>query len=318
MSFEAETLEHYITLFDSGFTPQGLALHASLRRHAGEFTLWVLCMDEKAKASLDRLNEPTIRTVALAEVETPELLAVKPGRSRAEYCWTLTPFTPDIVFSRSPDARRATYIDADVYLMKSPAPIFEEFERSGKAVLITDHAYDPEYDQSASSGQFCVQFITFQRDVSRPVLSWWQDKCIEWCFARIEDGKFGDQRYLDEWPTRFGSLVHILQQLDVMLAPWNARRFPYSGAIAWHFHGLRLLPNDKVLLHSYYVVPACVDRYVYEPYVGQLKKSLDLLGEKVIQAGGPKAVYRLKRVVRNVLRALRNVGPNSIIGRLPQ
>src|ERR1700730_2189583 len=110
-----------------------------MRRYAGTFTLWVLCMDDEVKAKLDSLGISTIRTVGLGEVETAALLAVKPTRNRAEYCWTMTPFTPTMVFDRDPQAQRVTYIDADMYLLKSPRPIFEEFEGSGKAVLITDH-----------------------------------------------------------------------------------------------------------------------------------------------------------------------------------
>ena len=110
-------MEHYITLFDSFFLPQGLALHASMTRHAGPFKLWVLCMDEEAQAFLDNLGESTIRTIRLADVETSELLEVKPGRDRAEYSWTLTPFTPKLVFDSDPDAKRVTYIDADMFLL---------------------------------------------------------------------------------------------------------------------------------------------------------------------------------------------------------
>jgi hypothetical protein len=34
-------MEHYVTLFDSLFLPQGLALHMSMERHAGVYTLWI-------------------------------------------------------------------------------------------------------------------------------------------------------------------------------------------------------------------------------------------------------------------------------------
>ncbi|MEJ1963921.1 MAG: glycosyl transferase [Gammaproteobacteria bacterium] len=298
-------MEHYVTLFDSVFLPQGLALHESLTRHGGAFTLWVLCMDERAKVVLDALNKPNIRTIALADVETPELLAVKPGRSRAEYCWTLTPFTPTIVFLRDSAVKRVTYVDADVFILRSPGPVFDEFEASGKAVLITDHAYDPEYDQSAASGQYCVQFVTFVRDLSEPVRKWWQDRCIEWCFNRIEDGKCGDQKYLDVWPEQFGPLVHVLQRLNSFLAPWNARRFPYSHAIAWHFHGLRLLKGNKVLLHGPpYVVPEVVLDMIYGPYVAALQRGLDVIGEPIVQG---RATSSSVALLKKSLRALRRV-----------
>jgi hypothetical protein len=313
-------LEHYITLFDSGFLPQGLALHASLKRHAGPFTLWVLCMDEKAREVLEKLGEPTIRTVALADVETPELLAVKPGRSRVEYCWTMTPFTPKIVFDRDQTAQRATYVDADLFLLKSPAPIFEEFELSGKAVLITDHAYDPELDVSVVSGQYCVQFMTFVRDACEPVRSWWADRCVEWCFHKEEDGKLGDQKYLDDWPQRFGGLVHVLAQLDVLLAPWNARRFPYSRAIAWHFHGLRLLAGRRVLLHGVVPIPRVVHRAVYGPYIEELGRSLNRLGHEVVQKDRTErtSLFMLKAIVRSFLNHLRELRDTFPIRNLPR
>src|SRR5262249_45390286 len=129
-------MEHYVTLFDNLFLPQGLALYRSLERHAGSFTLWVLCLDGKTEQTLRSMQLPHMELIALSDVETRELIEVKPGRSRAEYCWTLTPFSPRFVFSRKPDAVRVTYLDADVWLCRSPAPVFAEFEKSGKAVLI--------------------------------------------------------------------------------------------------------------------------------------------------------------------------------------
>jgi hypothetical protein len=312
-------VEHYVTLFDSAFLPQGLALHASLERNAGPFTLWVLCMDHRAKTILDSLNIGTIKTIALADIETPALLAVKPGRSVAEYCWTLTPFTPKLVFDQDSRVRRVTYVDADTFFLKSPQPIFDEFEGSGKSVLITDHGYAPEYDNSAAGGQYCVQFMTFVRDASEPVRSWWQDRCIEWCFNRAEDGKLGDQKYLDDWPTRFPTMVHVLKQLDLMLAPWNSMRFPYSRAIIWHFHGLRLLSRGRVLLHKGYAVPEVVDRFIYLPYIAQLQKALQLLGLPIRQAAyAPNPVAWMKTFVKRVFHLYREIGGRVVILRLPK
>ena len=114
-------MNHYVTLFDSNFLPQGLALHESLVRHSGPFTLWVLCMDDKAKRILDRLTKPEIRSVAVSEIETPQLLTIKQQRSRVEYCWTLTPMTPKIVFDRDPSVERVTYLDADMFFVLRPA-----------------------------------------------------------------------------------------------------------------------------------------------------------------------------------------------------
>lgn len=298
-------MEHFVTLFDSAFIPQGLALHASLERHAKPYTLWILCMDKRSEEILASLSPPNVHLVALADIETPRLLAVKPERSRAEYCWTLTPFTPAMVFERS-DATRVTYIDADLYFLKSPAPLFQEFEASGKAVMLTEHAYDAEYDLSATSGIYCVQFMSFQRGTSAPAMTWWQDRCVDWCYARFEDGKFGDQKYLDDWPTRFPELVHVLKQRDALLAPWNARRFPYSSAIAWHFHGLRILKGESVLLYSNYRIPKISQQQVYGPYLHDLRRAIRLSGVQIAQTKVRRRPFLTLSLLKHFLKAWRN------------
>src|SRR5580700_1649533 len=112
--------EHFVTLFDDSFLPIGLALYESLVAHAGPFRLWVVAIDDAVENHLSQLALPDLTVIPLRTLETPELLAVKPGRTRAEYCWTLTPFTAQAVFDRDPTARRATYVDADVFFSADP------------------------------------------------------------------------------------------------------------------------------------------------------------------------------------------------------
>src|SRR4051812_34843747 len=151
----AKPVEHFVTLFDSNFLPSALAMHASLLRHAGSFRLWILCMDEQVEKQLTTLDLTGVSLIPLREFETPELLAVKPTRGRGEYCWTSTPFTFTAVFARDPTAERVTYLDADLFFLRPPAILLEEFTASGKDVFITEHAYAPEYDHTRKSGRFC-------------------------------------------------------------------------------------------------------------------------------------------------------------------
>jgi len=264
-------MEHYVTLFDSVFLPQGLALHESLESHSGEFTLWVLCMDLEVYKVLSEMKPNNMRLIKLDDVITPELQQVKVGRTRAEFCWTCTPFAPRFVFEIDPAVRRVTYLDADLWFIKNPSIIFNEFEVSGKQVLITHHGYTPEYDNSTAVGHFCVQFMTFLRDGSEGVRKWWEDRCIEWCYAFPEDGKLGDQKYLDDWPQRFSDEVHVLQHKEWTLAPWNAMRFPYGDAVLYHFHGLRLMNKDKVSIGGYILPPVLIQN-IYRPYLISLKR----------------------------------------------
>lgn len=279
MPLQGKSIEHFVTLFDSRFLLLGLALHASLQKVAPNFHLWVICIDELVEQQINKLNLDHVSTIPLLSIETDELLAVKPTRTVGEYCWTLTPFAPQSVFNLAPDAERVTYLDSDLFFFFSPEIIFHEFELSKKHVLITEHAYAPELDRTAQSGRFCVQFMTFRRtQESFDVMKWWQDRCIEWCFDRNEDGKFGDQKYLDQWPALFPNEVHILSQVDKTLAPWNVDYFLAKNPIElmpvfYHFQSFRIV-SDK-LARLYVGVAISEDAYRF------YKSYLITIGEKI-------------------------------------
>ena len=247
-----------------------------MKQHLESFRLFVICVDEAARNKLLPWQGEDLHLLLLSEHETPELLAIKPTRTRGEYCWTLTPFSFEFVFNTYPDVDTLTYLDADLFFLTSDDAIRQEFDASNKGALITLHAFAPDYDQSATSGKFCVQYLAFHRIKGRNVRRDWQIKCLEWCFNRAENGRFGDQKYLDEWPVRFKDQVHILSALNAILAPWNAIRFPYSEAAIWHFHGLRLVEIDgrpQVQMDSAYNIPDMTIKHVYEPYVARLAQS---------------------------------------------
>src|SRR5262249_28408048 len=82
-------------------------------------------------------------------------------------------------------------------------------------------------------------------------LRWWRQRCLEWCYDRLEDGKFADQKYLDDWPSRFPGVV-VLRHKGANLAPWNVARYKirrHKGTvlidsdplICYHFHSLKIV-----------------------------------------------------------------------------
>ncbi len=270
---------NFVTIFNFSYILSGLALHNSMLRVMSNFTLWIVCYDEKTYEVLSRLKLRNMKLIKLAEVENSSLLKVKSERNIAEYCWTLTPFLPDFVFSKDSSVSQVTYIDADLWFRKDPVDIFEEFSKSKKNVLITDHGYSPEYDYSSVSGKYCVQFMVFKKNLSQHVLKWWQSKCIDWCFAYPDNGRFGDQKYLDNWTNIFNSDVHVLSNFNLTMAPWNANSYNYINSVFWHFHGLKILsckPKLKVYVGSYHI-PKLILNKVYLKYLDDLCYGLNLL-----------------------------------------
>lgn len=270
-------MEHYVTIFDRLFIPQGLALHMSMERHLSHYKLWILCADDETYTVLSKLTLTNVSLLQLSQLESDDLRRVKSSRSKVEYYWTVTPFAPRYVFDADANVNRVTYLDADLWFLQCPDPIFQELDACKKGVLITDHGYAPENDQSQSSGQYCVQFLTFHRDKGEKVRKSWEAKCLEWCHARHEDGKFGDQKYLEDWPKQFPDQTHVLTKQKYALAPWNVTRFSYSNAIFYHFHSYRY--GKYVQYSQHYRMPKVIVNTLYKRYDADIFQAIKTLKE---------------------------------------
>jgi hypothetical protein len=271
----AKQPEHFVTLFDSHYLPMGLSLYRSLEEHAQPFHLWILAMDDACAEALAKIKLPAASVIRLPELETDALQLVKPQRSVGEYCWTLTPFLPSHVLHRRPELERVTYVDADLFFFQSPQLLLEEFVGTGKDVLITEHAFAPEHAGYMRYGRFCVQFMTFRNtEAAGRVLRWWQARCLEWCYAREEEGKFGDQKYLDDWPQRFSAEVHVLSQTERTVAPWNVAHLSNTASplrpVFYHFHSLKIVSSKRVVPYYMYYIGR-KNRWIYDKYLETMK-----------------------------------------------
>jgi hypothetical protein len=270
--------ENFVTYFDSNYLIQGICLYFSLERHIDNFTLWVVCVDEKAYETLSKLNFRSIKLIRLSDVETEELLIAKSNRSIGEYCWTITPYVPDFVFKIDENINRVTYLDADLWFRKSPLIIIRDFLDSEKGILITDHSFSYQHDYSNKAGQYCVQFITFKKNNAVHIRRRWQRQCVDWCYNKYDNGKFGDQKYLDEWPVLYPNDIHVMSNKEWALAPWNITRFPYGNSVFYHFHQLKII-NKNFCYFGNYELPNNIRQEIYMSYVNDIKMAFELLDE---------------------------------------
>jgi hypothetical protein len=287
---------NFCTLFDSNYLTRGLALNESLASSCAAYHLYVVAFDDNCYQYLQKANLPNLTPIALKDFEDKDLLRVKPSRSIAEYCWTCTP-SIILYCIETYQLASCTYIDADMIFYDDPAILFQEMNHA--SVIITPHRYSRDYDQSKSHGIYCVEFMYFKNDVhGLTALRWWRDRCIEWCYAYLEDGKFGDQKYLDDWPTRFEG-VHVLQHPGGGLAPWNIQQYPLSvkngkiilldpgkqqsyPLVFFHFHGLKFYTDKKVSCSgSLYELNKNEKGLIYLPYI----RKLLLLEKKLYELG---------------------------------
>jgi hypothetical protein len=277
-------MQHYCTLFNTSYLSRAMVMYDSLVKTGAKFHLYIFAFDD---AVFEFFKGPgkkdNITVISLEEFQDEDLLDIKAGRTPVEYCWTCTPSTVLYCLEKF-KLLSCTYIDADLFFYSDPLVLLEEM--GDKSVMITEHRFTQEYEKGAENGIYCVQFVNFKNDENGlKVLKWWRNSCIEWCYARAEDGKFGDQKYLDDWMFRFEG-IHVLKHLGGGVAPWNVQQYSFShlGAslygvetssankfpvIFFHFHALKLYTDDTVSISNYRTSGNAFELF-YAPYVQSL------------------------------------------------
>lgn len=294
----ADSRSAFVTTFDKNYAARGLSLIASMDRLKLDYSLLVVALDSYVERLFELIEAPRVRVIPLADVENASLLRVKNTRSRTEYYWTLTPFVIDLALRHHSIDSVATYLDADTWFLSSPARLLASFKQSTADVLITEHGYHAAFDQSKTSGRFCVQFLAARGGSSDDIINRWKAQCLEWCFAEPLDGRIGDQGYLTEWPELYGSRASIVTPASAFQGPWNALRFPFSEAVAYHFHGLKRIGKGQIGLGAYPIPKPHRDE-VYRHYGDDLDNS-----EALIRSVGLKVFGRARK--RELIRDFRS------------
>jgi hypothetical protein len=266
----------FVTVLDSVYLPQALSLHRSLERYATDWRLAIVCCDEYSYSILSEIALSSSEIVRVERILTDSHISVRASRSQVEFIWTLTPRAIQWGKETYPHASAVTYIDADLYPICEVDPFFGELNDSGKATLLTPHAFSPTLDFSSVTGKFCVQFQSFAEGLGSSLLAEWNAQCLRWCGSTPEPGRFGDQKYLDDWLQNHPEDVGTVTHPEWFLAPWNVERFPWSEAMFYHFHALRITGRTRVSLGNYRI-PRAVMENVYGPYLLELRKSCDEL-----------------------------------------
>lgn len=236
-------MKHYATYFDRGYLAQGVALWRSLAHHDPEAELTVLALDDETAAVLRVIGGTRLRVLSLGELlaADPALAAAQAERTRSEFIFALTPCLVRHLFSTRPEVGQWMYLDADLFFFATPAPIWAEL--AGGSVLVVPHRYPAWQDDAVRYGRFNVGVVAWTSSaVARECVDWWRERCLESTALAGDGARFGDQKYLDEWPRRFAGLVES-KHAGVNVAPWNwaRHRFELAAGGAVRVDGLPLV-----------------------------------------------------------------------------
>jgi len=318
---------HFCTYFDRNYLTRAVALHQSLVRHSPPFTLWALCLDDDAYEAVAALNLESLRPIRLSDLEDadPALVEAKKNRSTVEYYFTLSPALPLYLLDRVPEIESITYLDSDLLFYSSPGPIFDEL--AGGSVVIVSHRYAPHLSHLSIYGTFNVAMLAFRNDrAARAVLARWREQCLEWCYDRVEGGKFADQGYLDEWPGLPG--VRVIDHPGVDLAPWNFVQYEIDlGAdppavdgrplVFYHFQGFKAVGPGlwDLGLEGYSPMDRGLRSWLYGGYLRDLRAADRLVRSRAPSAARSRNIRRPHYGRREVVRRLREgqiiVSPRS-------
>lgn len=277
----------FCTYFDHRYFDRGMAMYESLQRHCPQARLFVLCLSDTCYEVLVRLALPGLVPIKRADFEAgnARLAAAKANRSLIEYYFTCTPSLIDWLFATRPEIDILSYLDGDLYFFSDPEPIFSAF--AGYSSLIVGHRFAPQRKHMETYGLYNVGWVSFRRDPDGlACLAWWRDRCLEWCYDRLESDRFADQKYLDRFTELFkGTLV--LDHPGVNLAPWNMGHHRLEerqgGLLAdgqdlifFHFHNFKQMVGPLWRTnHRDNFVPfyPFLGRLLYRPYVRAIARA---------------------------------------------
>lgn len=280
---------HFCTYFNKNYLSRGIALFESLLKTCDDFKLYVVCLDDVSFDVVSEIGEKNSKLVALPlfEIETwdGDLLKIKHTRSLIEYYFTLSPIIPLYILDKYEDVDIITYLDADLFFYSSPECLY--IELGNNSILAIEHRFPTHRKHKEKFGRFNVQYLSFRKDEQGiACLTRWRKQCIEWCYDRLEEGKYADQKYLDEWPVLYKNMV-ASENKGAGLAPWNVDGYNIKidkdclyvdseKLVFYHYHGLRQL-SKRIMMTGLSLNKVKIQReivnWLYKRYVRELQNS---------------------------------------------
>tara|TARA_B100001059_G_scaffold72202_1_gene69337 strand:- start:6620 stop:7582 length:963 start_codon:yes stop_codon:yes gene_type:complete len=280
---------NFCTHFDKNYIPHGLTLLESLKNTTEDFLLHITCMDNYTFDYLSKINLTNVKLYKIQDVESniKGLSQAKISRNNVEYFFTCSPATCKNILIKNPNINSITYLDSDLYFFSSPKVIFDEIKNSSIAII--EHKFHWITKRQIKYGRFNVGWVNFKNDhEGNSCLDLWLKDCLNWCYQKVEENRFGDQKYLDKWPKLFKNLK-IIENIGANAAIWNVKNYN------WSFRDNKIYINKTQLVFYHFANIYQIDKYrfntnlsrvlmplngvlkenVYKVYLKNLQKNFD-------------------------------------------
>jgi hypothetical protein len=189
---------------------QALAFYNSLKLNTPNFQLWICCLDDTTYSYLNKLCLDHVILISLKNIEGNELLSIKDTRNSNEYFRTLKSSFISYVFKNNYQVNSIVYTDADHNFVTDYNRIFAELKQEN-SILIVNKSISVEEEKKY--GVYDAGLIGFKRnEIGLECLYQWKKDCIQWCFNKVEEDRWLEQKYLEKWP-------HLFSGVKVMEIP---------------------------------------------------------------------------------------------------
>jgi hypothetical protein len=84
-------------------------------------------------------------------------------------------------------------MNADLYFFSNPSVLLGTMEFA--SVLITPNRFSKQNLHLVENGLYNVSFQAFKKNqIGIACLEKWKESCLDWCYDRLEQGRFADQK----------------------------------------------------------------------------------------------------------------------------
>ena len=273
------------SLFSREYALQGIVMIQSFLKYHPGSSVKILALDSSTKNILLEYFDNQIEVVNLVEDSVLSSLFERFGedRTRPESIFTLKVFWINSLLSKLEEGELLVYSDADLYFMKE----IGDFGEKEWSILVSPHYFPVERSSLNSSGLFNAGFIGINPgSESRRIISWWQDRVLEYCGTSKSKGLYADQKYLDSFG-KLGEGVRAFKKSGTNTGMWQVsssrkltreRSGYFIGGTqinSFHFHGLRVSKNFIRMGMIRYGLPRgslLVSKSLYRIYTRELVK----------------------------------------------
>jgi hypothetical protein len=278
-------------MVDEDYLCFGLALHESVREHAPDWTIHVVCLDETSQSVLRDLALEGLEPIPFEELEEaePGLAVAREVRPRHDFVMTCKPFALRRVLAGSRQPAAVTWLDADAMCFAPLDPVLDEL--ADASVLLAPQGVPAAFRWvEKRTGAFMGGLLTFRNDESgRNALDWWAARCLVGGCPRAPDQhRFGDQKYLQDLPGLFAG-VRVASNPELWLAPSNIERHEVSRGsvgplvngkplVLYQYTGFRVLRKDGYeTSFPPWRISTRERELLYEPFLARVRRTRQLV-----------------------------------------